>query len=578
MRRTTPAGLLLVVGLAGGACSSPSQKADGSRNNGSAGNASLTVTLDPAATGPAPAVPGARAGGTVTVLTAAPRNQFEPASAYTSLNEVLKLTNRALTVFTERNGRSVLVPDLATDLGQVSADGLTWTFRLKDGLRHEDGSPVVAADVGYAVQRSFAHDLYQGGPTYQDEHFVGGDTYKGPYRSGAAFPGVSTPDDRTVVFHLRTPFPDLPYFASFPVFSPVPKAKDTRSDYGLHPLATGPYKFESFRPSTELVLVRNPQWDPNSDPGRHQYPDRYVMRFNQDTVKAQTQIIASNGPDATTLNFDGPDASLVPKLQTPAGQQHLVTGAAPCIIWTTLNTQKLPLAVRRAVLAAWPYDSYRKATGTTPLTSVPATTLLPPGTPGYQKADVLGNGGAGDGDPAKAKQLLAQAGKTGFTLVWYYGTDNAMLQKSTEVMRDKLSAAGFTTKPIGVPTADVGPKSFDVSGPANIAQAPGGWCLDWPSAATMFQLFHGRSVGRGYSAGFLDDKSVNAEIDRLSALDPLKAASGWATLDQRILRDHLPVIPLGYNRAAFVVGSKLGNVVNDPVVAMPDFTLMYVKQ
>ena len=43
---------------------------------------------------------------------------------------------RQLTSFVNRNGKQVLVPDLATDLGQVSADGLTWTFTLKDGLKY----------------------------------------------------------------------------------------------------------------------------------------------------------------------------------------------------------------------------------------------------------------------------------------------------------------------------------------------------------------------------------------------------------------------------------------------------------
>ncbi len=389
---------------------------------------------------------------------------------------------------------------------------------------------------------------------------------------------MSAPNETTVEFHLRKPFPDLPYFASFPLFSPVPKDKDTRNGYGLHPLATGPYKFESFRPSTELVLVRNAQWDPNTDPARHQYPDRYVVRFGQDPVKAQTQIIASNGADATTLNYDGPDSSLVPKLQTGAGQQRLVTGPAPCLSWITLNTQKIPLPVRRAVAAAWPYDAYQKAAGTTPLSSQPATTLLPPGAPGYQKSDVLGRGGTGDGDLAEARRLLAAAGRIGFTLVWYYGTDNPADQRETVVMRDKLTAAGFTAKPIGVLASEVGPKSFDVNGPANIRQTPGGWCLDWPSGATIFQLFHSRSVGKGYSAGFLADKQVDTQIDRLSELDPLAAAPGWAALDQRILREDLPVIPTGYTRAVFVVGGKLGNVIDNPVAGMPDFTLIYVRE
>ena len=205
-----------------------------------------------------------------------------------------------------------------------------------------------------------------------------------------------------------------------------------------------------------------------------------------------------------------------------------------------------------------------------------ATKPPPPGSaPGYQASDVLGNRGRGDGDPATAKRLLAAAGKTGFVLVWYYGNDNPTEQKATEVMRDRLTAAGFVAKPIGVPFANAGAASFKVNSPANIRQTPGGWCLDWPSATTMFQIFHGRSVGKSYSVGFLNDQRANAEIDRLSALDPLKAAAGWAKLDQYILRDLLPAIPIGYFRAAVVVGTKLGNVVIDPV---PDFTLIHVRQ
>ncbi|MGA8113747.1 MAG: ABC transporter substrate-binding protein [Actinocatenispora sp.] len=580
MRRVLWAVPLTLAGLLAAACSAPSDQ--NSADDGAADTArTAAVQLDAKATGPAPAVKGAQSGGTVSVLVHTPRKQFDPASAYvTDENEILKLTSRTLTVFTERDGRSVLVPDLATNLGEPSKDGLTWTFHLKPGLKYEDGSTIRAQDVAYAVKRSFAHDEYLNGPTYQDEYLKGGADYQGPYKSGDSLAGVSTPDNTTVVFHLVKPFPDLRYFASFPLFAPLPKAKDTKNNYGLHPFASGPYKFDSFSPATELKLVRNPHWDPRSDPARHQYPDGYDIKFNQDLVKVQTQIIASNGPDATALNYEAPDASVVPKLQTPQGKQRLVTGTEPCTSFMTLNTQKLPLAVRRAVAAAWPYESYDKAAGKTPLTHQPATTILPPSTPGYVKADVLGNGGKGDGDPNKAKSLLRKAGKVGFTLVWYYADNDPIDQKITAVMQDKLTAAGFRTKPIGVPAASVGSEASKVDGPANINQTPGGWCLDWPSAATMFPaIFDGRSIGKGYSVGFLNDKHVNAENDRLAAEpDPAKAAAGWAKLDRYILSKDLPVIPTGYSRSAFIVGNRLGNVVDDAVVGVPDFSLMYVKK
>ena len=72
----------------------------------------------------------------------------------------------------------------------------------------------------------------------------------------------STPDDKTVVIHLRKKFETLPYFVSFSQFSPIPKAKDTKQNYSNHPIATGPYMFKSFTQGTKLELVKNPNWDP----------------------------------------------------------------------------------------------------------------------------------------------------------------------------------------------------------------------------------------------------------------------------------------------------------------------------
>jgi peptide/nickel transport system substrate-binding protein len=59
-----------------------------------------------------------------------------------------------------------LVPNLATGLGRVSDHGLTWTYRLRPGIRFEDGSIVTSQDVKYAVERSYARDVLPNGPGY----------------------------------------------------------------------------------------------------------------------------------------------------------------------------------------------------------------------------------------------------------------------------------------------------------------------------------------------------------------------------------------------------------------------------
>ena len=73
------------------------------------------------------------------------------------------------------------------------------------------------------------------------------------------------------------PFPDLPFYMSFDMFTPIPKAKDTKDQYKNNPLATGPYQFDSYTPGAELKLKRNPNWDPKTDPLRHAYPDAWEI-------------------------------------------------------------------------------------------------------------------------------------------------------------------------------------------------------------------------------------------------------------------------------------------------------------
>ena len=62
--------------------------------------------------------------------------------------------------------RDTLVPGIATSLGQVSANGLVWTYHLKPGLKFEDGTPVTSADVKYAVERTYDRAVLANGPTY----------------------------------------------------------------------------------------------------------------------------------------------------------------------------------------------------------------------------------------------------------------------------------------------------------------------------------------------------------------------------------------------------------------------------
>jgi peptide/nickel transport system substrate-binding protein len=307
--------------------------------------------------GPRPAGPWCQDGRhTDDLVRRGPATLDPSANYYQDTNGILKLTNRSLTAFALRDGKTVLVPDLATDLGQVSADKLTWTFKLKDGLKYEDGSPVVAGDIAYAAARSLAHEELPGGPTYQDQFLEGGETYKGPLQGsrGQVPRRRCSGCRRPVVFHLAQPMQSFPYFASFTQFSPIPRPGQqgpVHQPSGRH----GPYMFKSYSKGESLTLVRNPSWDPASDAARHQLLDSIVFKFAADTVQVQNAILASNGADATTLNWDGVDATLVNQVM-PGGpkEKQLVTGGGPCVSYFNLDTRKIPFEVRKAVAVAYP--------------------------------------------------------------------------------------------------------------------------------------------------------------------------------------------------------------------------------
>jgi peptide/nickel transport system substrate-binding protein len=584
-KRMTAVAATLMIAVA--ACRSPSSNDQGS-GSANLGGAQAKAT-DPAAKGPAREIDGAKKGGTVTILSDVTPDTFDPTNTYyVDGNQIEKLYFRALTQY-RLDGpdlKPVLVPDLAENLGTVSADKLTWTFKLKKGIRYQDGTPVKAEDYAYAIKRSFAHDLYDAGPAYQLQFFKDGDTYKGPYAAGGDhYAGVETPNDSTLVIHLKTPFPEMPYYAAFPLFTPIPKAKDTKKNYEQRPMSTGPYQVVSYTPGSQLKLTKNTNWDPATDPVRHQYVDGFDFRFGQDTIKAQRQVLASSGPDANALNYSNIDASLLPEVKD---QAQIIKGPSPCTNLYTLDTRKIPLEIRKIIGKIYPYDSYRKVAGLTPLNDPPASTILPPAVPGFEKYALPGLTGTGKGadDPTVVTQAkkdlqaaLQKLGKSEFELSWYYQVDDKINTQVMQVRKAAYEKVGFKVRVIGVPKAKYRTFVGDQNAPVNIGKTPAGWCSDWPSGSSWFPVvFKSDAIALGNSVGQLQDKALDTEIDKVANMSPDQQLKEWPKMDKKILQDYLPALPLYYRTSAYPVGKNLGHVVNDMTQGMPEFTSIYVKQ
>jgi len=572
------------VMLAAVACGSPSSKSGTTSDSGGQANATQTKVTDETAKGPAADIDGFKKGGATTILSDVTPSTFDPTGTYyVDGFQIEKLYLRALTQYRldGPDHKPVLVPDLAEDLGTVSDDKLTWTFKLKKGIKYSDGTPVKAEDYAYSIKRSFAHEVYSDGPTYQVQFFKDGDKYKGPYGpNGDVYAGVETPDDSTLKIHLAKPFPDMPFFAAFTMFTPIPKAKDTKQNYEQKPLSTGPYMLDSYSPGTELKLVKNPNWDPASDPVRHQYLDSYDFKFGLDTLKVQRQILASRGPDASALTYSNIDSTLVPEL-TDQNKAQLIEGPTPCNRMFPMDTRKIPLPVRKAVAAAYPYDTERKVAGWTSLAEPATSTYMSPSVPGWENYEIPGLNGKGDGDPVKAKQMLQDANAVGFELSWYYSNDDKIATQRSQVRQQKLEAAGFKVKAIGVSKAQIRSVTGDQNAPVNTLKSPTGWCSDWPSGSSWAPvLFRSDAIALGNSVGQLEDKALDAEIDKVNNMDPNEALKSktWINLDKKIMQDYLPALPQYQSRSAFLVGTNIGHAINDPTQGMPEFTSLFLKQ
>ena len=520
-------------------------------------------------------------GGTLTVLTDEAPSTLDPTRSYfTDSTAILSdLVIRSLTQYLRdpESGDMVLVPDMATDLGRPNEDSTEWTFTLKDGLRYEDGSDVTAEDVAYAVKRSFAIEELPEGPTYQTTFFLEGDTYKGPFQDGTDYKGVEV-DGNDITIKMRRPFTDMDYYASFPAFTGIPEAKDNPENYGQHPLATGPYKFADYKAGTSLTLVKNDEWDPETDPGRIQAVDGWEFKFGQDTAKLENVLINDNGSAQTSLTYD--NVSAPSYRQISEDQDRLVTGTSPCTYLGFIDMTKVKdLKVRQALGWAFPYEAYWKGLGVLQgVTRVPGTSILPPGTAGRVEYDPLGNKGV-ETDPDKARAMLEEADAVGFEIKFYFESDDAQAVEAKDQIEKGLEAAGFKATPIASNSDTIRTDESDADAPVNFRTATG-WCSDWPSGGSWFPAqWDGDLVGVEGMPNPSQFKvaEMDAEQDRiLDTLTPDEAAKAWGEFDEKLGTEYYPAVNFGYSGTAMIRGSKVGGMFSDNLRGMPTFNEMYV--
>jgi peptide/nickel transport system substrate-binding protein len=533
--------------------------------------------LDPYAEPPAPPIPSAKKGGTLTVLASSPFpvGPLDPTQAYNAVGlSILRgLVTRSLTqyVYDSSTKGMVLIPDLATDLGRPSVDFKTWRYTLRPGVKFENGRAVTAKDLEFGIERSFDGDTFPYGATYSTEYFLHGDTYNGPYSSPGPYNGV-TVDGNTITIHMSKPFLDMPYWGSFPEMGPIPPgaASDPKT-YKKHPWATGPYMFKpgGYVPDESLVLVKNPYWDPDTDPGRHQYVDELDMNFTTDSAEIDQVMLADTGDGQTTMSYDTVLAADYQEFNTSA-RDRLVVGSGPCTyIWYPDNRKITDVNVRRALGYAYPYRAVWAAQGQIPgVTRTPASNLTPPGFPGRVAFNPLPGHVPGSTDPVQAKALLTAAGKLGFPIRFPFATDDPTSLAVERVIARALRAAGFDPQPVGRTRLHNYHFQSRPDAPLNVRSS--GWCPDWPSGNSWFPAtYQSTDVPTDGNWEVFSSRAVDDRMDAIPTLLLAQQAPAWNALDKLVQTQHFPIVVTGYSGVAMMRGSKVHNVHDDPILGLP---------
>ena len=515
-------------------------------------------------------------GGIVKMAISSDWDSIDPGDTYYGLSwNLVRLYGRALTMFKPAPGAegNTLTGDLAEGLGVPSDGGKTWTYKLRAGVKFDDGTPITSKDVKYAVERSIDKDVLVNGPTYFDDN-LDWQGYRGPYKDKGVDPksAIETPDDRTIVFHLKQAFSGFDYFAMLPMTVPVPESVDQGANGGAkyrdHIVASGPYMFDTDDPGKGFTLKRNPNWDPATDPNRKALPDGYSVKLNVNADDIDNQLI-SGDLDVDIAGTGVQPAALPRVLGDPTLKAQADNPAALRLWYTSILPTVAPfdnLDCRKAVEYAADRTGYQAAYGGETGGDI-ATTLLLPAIPGYQKFDEFPAGADNKGDLDKAKAALAACGKpSGFETKMAYRAERPKEKATAESLQQSLGRVGIKLTLVPLATKSyfslyVGKPDYPVAN--GIGLATNGWGADWGDGYGMLsQIVDSRVIRATGGSSNLSVRipAVDALLDKAMAEpDVTKRNVIWGQIDKAVM-DQAVILPGVYSKAVTLRGKHLANV------------------
>lgn len=468
-------------------------------------------------------------------------------------------------------GTANLVPSLAESF-DVSADGLTYTFKLRPGVKFSNGRTVVASDVKYSIERA-VNPKTQGPGAGFFGAIAGFDAVSGG--TSETLSGIETPNDQTVIFKLSRPDATFLHVLAINFASVVPKeaVEAANGDFGKQPVGSGTFILKDWTIGQKLVFDRNPDYFNKDLP----YIDKVTVEVGQEPLVALLRLQKGE----VDIAGDGiPPAKFLEIKNSPEGAQMIVDGEQLHTGYLTLNTKIKPLddvKVRQAINMA---VNKERITRILNGRATPANQPLPPLMPGYDKSFT---GYAYDVE--KAKALLAEAGyPDGFETV-LFSTNTDPQPRIAQAIQQDLAAIGIKAEVRALAQGNV-IAAGGTEGEAPMVWSGGmAWIADFPDPSNFYGPILGcaGAVQGGWNWSWycneaLDKRAVEAD----SMSDPAKVAerqASWGKIFTDIMAD-APWVPVINERRVVAKSTRMGgpdNIYIDPTRVI-NYDAIFVKQ
>ena len=513
--------------------------------------------------------PNAKPGGTITVTYKDDVATLDPAIGYDWQNwSMIKSLFDGLMDYVP--GTTELRPGLAESY-DLSADGLTYTFHLRKGVKFHNGREMVADDVKYSLDRVTDPATQSPGAGFFGS-IVGYD--KVADGSVKGLEGVKVIDPLTVQITLSRPDATFLHVMALNFASVVPKeaVEAAAGDFGKQPVGTGAFKLAEWTIGQRLVFEKNAEyWRPGVP-----YLDGVTFEVGQEPIVALLRLQKGE----VDVPGDGiPPAKFTEVMADPAQAARVVEGGQLHTGYITLNVKTAPfdkLEVRKAVNMAINKDRIVQIINGR---AKPATQPLPPSMPGYTK-DYTGYAYDVEG----AKKLLAEAGlKDGFSTELYVMNTDPNPRIAQAIQQD-LSAIGIKASIKSLAKANV----IEAGGAGTAPMIWSGgmaWIADFPDPSNFYGPILGcaGAVEGGwnwskYCNETLDEEAVKADSFKDPA-DPARLAM-WSDVYQKVMAD-APWVPV-FNEERYTMKSeRMGGadaLYVDPVSIPVNYDYVYVTE